>query len=681
MSEKFPTMVVGVVVAILLITSLAIPVIADANTGSSASEPNPDGHGITLALQKNNFAVDVDFTDNGDDTFTINGDTYDMQPQILMAWNDGVVYIDDDYRTVILTKNGNDQSSKIVTEFTANLTTTLDFADDNNWSASFQMPSYIYTPDANGEYSSWVDTTDLKKNPNDTVIAVGSYAGVDCYYNSQNTGVIQNLPLGLVAETDYTANEINSVIFVALTDEEPEPVDPATLPFQPLDPSIIEPFEPLEPFQPNDPVIIMAVPTPTYTDGDWGYDLITSGYDTTVAKIVSYSGAGGGAITIPATVGGYDVKEVGKGGNQESVFDTSLSATDLIISNGISIINRQAFRGCSGFTGSLTIPNTVTSIGYEAFFGCGFTGSLTIPDSVTNLSGAAFQSCQWFTSLTLPDSITNIDSYTFQNCKGLTGTLTIPNTVTSLGPYAFSDCRNLTTLVLSNSLTNLGDHAFNNCVGLTGTVTIPASLTRIDSSSFYSCNGITSLVLPEGVTYIGNGAFNRCSGLTSLTLPNSLTEISTSGFAGCTGLTGNLTIPDNVTKLGTSAFSGCTGITSLILPDSLTNIGINAFNGCTGIKSLIISVEQGTTINSNSFNNTTNLKEVLNLGSLELTTTSYGLNADSVQDYIDACCYLAPVEIAGSDSGSLSVILNVIPILMILGVIMFVAGFVLYRRF
>lgn len=76
-----------------------------------------------------------------------------------------------------------------------------------------------------------------------------------------------------------------------------------------------------------------------------------------------------------------------------------------------------------------------------------------------------------------------------------------------------------------------------------------------------------------------------------------------------------------------------------------------------------------------------NLKEILNLGSLELTATSYGLRADSVQDHIDACCYLAPLEITTSGGGDmLTQILNVVPILLIIGVLMFVAGFVLYRR-
>ena len=166
-----------------------------------------------------------------------------------------------------------------------------------------------------------------------------------------------------------------------------------------------------------------------------------------------------------------------------------------------------AFQGCSGLT-SLTIPSSVTSIGYCAFASCSGLKSLTIPSSVTSIGIAAFEDCSGLTSLTIPSGVTSISNFAFEDCSGLTS-LTLPSSVTSIGDRAFEDC-----------------------------------------------SGLTSLTIPSGVTSIGDNAF-RVSGLTSLTIPSSVTSIGESAFSCCYGLTSIYVYTKKIPKLGYNVFLGC----------------------------------------------------------------------------------------------------------------------------
>jgi len=116
---------------------------------------------------------------------------------------------------------------------------------------------------------------------------------------------------------------------------------------------------------------------------------------------------------------------------------------------------------CKGLT-SITIPNSVTSIGESAFYYCTGLTSITIPNSVTSIGGSAFYVCSGLTSITIPNSVTSIGSYTFSNCSALTS-ITIPNSVTSIGESAFYKCTSLTSITIPNSVTWIGRKALKNC--------------------------------------------------------------------------------------------------------------------------------------------------------------------------------------------------------------------------
>ena len=236
--------------------------------------------------------------------------------------------------------------------------------------------------------------------------------------------------------------------------------------------------------------------------------------------------------------------------------------TSLTIPDSVTSIGTYAFRDCSGLT-SLIIPDSVTSIGSDAFCDCSGLISIVVDgrnkkyDSRDNCNAIIEKSTNSLLvgckNTIIPDSVTTIGDRAFYGCSGLTS-VTIPNSVTTIGDNAFSFCRGLTSVTIPNSVTMIGDNAFYFCSGLTS-VTIPNSVTYIGDYAFYGCTGLTSITIPNSVTTIGDWAFSFCSGLTSVTIPNSVTTIGDGAFLGCSGLT-SVTIPNSVTKIGDNAFEG-----------------------------------------------------------------------------------------------------------------------------
>ena len=243
------------------------------------------------------------------------------------------------------------------------------------------------------------------------------------------------------------------------------------------------------------------------------------------------------------------------------------------------------FKNCSHLT-SITIPNSVTSLGYNCFYGCTSLTSITIPNSVTSLDMSCFQSCSSLTSITIPDSVTSLRENCFYGCTSLTS-ITIPNSVTSLGYNCFRDCTSLTSVILSNSVTSLPSYCFSGCTSL-ASITIPDSVTSLENFCFSGCTSLASITIPDSVTSLTSYCFQLCSGLTSITIPNSVTSLGDSCFYSCTSLA-SITIPDSVTSLGNFCFYGCTSLTSITIPNSVTSLGYCFFSGCTSLASITIS--------------------------------------------------------------------------------------------
>ena len=324
------------------------------------------------------------------------------------------------------------------------------------------------------------------------------------------------------------------------------------------------------------------------------------------------------------------------------------------IPNSVTSIGYYAFWGCTNLR-NIKIPNNVESIGDYAFYNCTSLTSVTIPNSVTSIGNDAFYGCSSLTSVTIPNSVTSIGNNAFYGCSSLTS-VTIPDSVTSIGYSALSSCTSLTSIEVSydnenyssvdgvlfdkdktkliqypagsnrtiysipNSVISIGSDAFVGCTSLTS-VTIPNSVTSIGGSAFSGCTNLTSITIPDSVTSIGSYAFEDCTSLTSVTIGNSVTSIGGSAFSGCTNLT-SITIPDSVTSIGSYAFEDCTSLTSVTIGNSVTSIGGSAFSGCTSLTSITIP-DSVTSIGDYAFYECTSLKSV----TIPNSVTSIGHNA------------------------------------------------------
>ena len=125
-----------------------------------------------------------------------------------------------------------------------------------------------------------------------------------------------------------------------------------------------------------------------------------------------------------------------------------------------------------------------------------------------------YAGCSKLTSITIPNSVTSIGSEAFQSCSGLTS-IEIPNSVTSIGDWAFNGCSGLTSIEIPNSVTSIGSGAFCGCSGLTS-IEIPNSVTSILHHAFYGCSGLTSVTIPNSVKSIGSSVFKNCSKLANV---------------------------------------------------------------------------------------------------------------------------------------------------------------------
>ena len=255
----------------------------------------------------------------------------------------------------------------------------------------------------------------------------------------------------------------------------------------------------------------------------------------------------------------------------DGAFSECLSLTSVTIPNSVTSIGDYVFYGCTSLT-SVTIPNSVKWIGESAFEGCKSLTSVTIPNSVTSIGEGAFYKCSAITSVTIPNSVTTIGDLAFFACSSLTS-ISIPNSVTSIDGFAY--CSSLTSVTIPNSVTSIGDFAFAYCSSLTS-VTIPDSVIDIGQEAFLGCKSLTSVIIPNSVTSIGDYAFAYCSSLASVNIPNSVKEIGGAAFKNCSSLT-SITIPNSVTEIGDAAFCGCTSLRSITIPRSLMSNGKSIF--------------------------------------------------------------------------------------------------------
>lgn len=336
-------------------------------------------------------------------------------------------------------------------------------------------------------------------------------------------------------------------------------------------------------------------------------------------------------VIIPEKIDGKKVTAIGE--YAFSDFSANNVATNVTIPKSVTTIKEGAFKTCSSITninvdednmnymskdGVLYNKNMTSLIWYPSNKS---DMSYTIPETVTTIGCQAFYKCKKLKNIIIPKSITEIEKFAFSDCTGLTY-IEIPDSVTTIGKYAFEGCTGLTNIEIPSSLTKIEFGLFSHCTGLVN-ITIPKSITEIESAVFLYCTGLkninvdennayymskdgilfdkemtslicypigkseVSYVVPKSVKTIKHWAFEDCIRLTDIIFPESLTDIDFDAFKGCTGLT-NITLPESITRIGSAAFEGCTALTDITLPESITRIGSAAFSDCTGLTSVTI---------------------------------------------------------------------------------------------
>ena len=344
----------------------------------------------------------------------------------------------------------------------------------------------------------------------------------------------------------------------------------------------------------------------TITDG-WGY----SG-DLVIPETVTYNGTT------------YSVTSIG------DIAFCDCSIYSVSIPNSVTTIGNNAFYGCYVLA-SIDIPNSVTSIGDRAFCGCTWLASVSIPNSVTYVGERAFEETAWYNNLldglvyaglvaykykgTMPagtdieikDGTVGISPNCFYECSGLTS-VTIPNSVTSIGNQAFSGCSSLVEVTIPNSVTYVGARAFS---GTAWYNNLPDGLVYTGSVAYKykgSMPAGTNIEINDGTTEITSSCFSGCSGLTAVTIPNTVTAIGEYAFSGCSGLT-EVTIPNSVTEICMSTFENCSGLISVTIGNSVTSIGDRSFYGCSGLANATIP-NSVTSIGGSAFSGCSGLTEI-----------------------------------------------------------------------
>jgi hypothetical protein len=350
--------------------------------------------------------------------------------------------------------------------------------------------------------------------------------------------------------------------------------------------------------------------------------------------ITRYTGSDD-VVSVPDTIDGFPVTIIGG-----SAF-SSTSVGSVVLPNSITNILYEAFIYCANLT-NVTIPGGVTLVQNFAFLGCPLLDNIAVDPAnafYSSVDGALFDKNQTMLlqcpetktgTYTIPDTVSYIGSEAFYGCGGLTN-VTLGRAVLSIstgGGDMFFDCTNLVSITVDTNnpfYSSVGGVLFNKNgstlelypFGRAGAYTIPSATTSIGYSAFYLRQGLTGVTMPASLTNIADGAFDSCGALaainvdgsnpvfsgaegvlfdksqstlllfppgkpaTSYTIPNSVTNIHDYAFVDCGRLT-SVTIGERVTTIGPDAFLNCDSVAGFFFLGNPPNADSTAFNNDTG---------------------------------------------------------------------------------------------------
>lgn len=332
------------------------------------------------------------------------------------------------------------------------------------------------------------------------------------------------------------------------------------------------------------------------------------------AVITGYQGTAVN-VFIPETLDGYPVV-----GIAQNAFKNNTRIKSVSIADSVETIGRSAFSGCTalervtlpenekfqminayafyrcGRLLEIEIPYSITEIGEGSFESCSEINKITIPNTVTIINNDAFCRCTKLKNITLSENLIKIGESAFNLCKELVE-IELPDSVIRIEDWAFAGCLKLSKVKLSKKLEWLGAAAFGNCDKLTD-IKIPKSLKACDcmhnldtyyvGGPFYDCDGLKNITFEDGATEVASHLFDNCPGLEEIDIPDTITIIEDSAFIKCTKLK-KVILSENLTQIENNVFDLCTKLTEIDIPDSVLQIEDRAFGGCQELSSVKLS--------------------------------------------------------------------------------------------
>lgn len=218
---------------------------------------------------------------------------------------------------------------------------------------------------------------------------------------------------------------------------------------------------------------------------------------------------------------------------------------------------------------SISLPDSLESIGNRAFLMCRNLISIDIPDSVKKIGNTIFKDCCKLRNVKLPSNIKELPNNTFDNCKSLEK-INIPNSMNLIDTSAFMDCISLTDVKLSKNIKTISTAAFYGCKQLTN-IDLPEGLQNIGGECFSYCTSLKEIIIPDSVSRINGSTFVGCENLEHVKMSNQLNVLEYGMFDDCTKLN-SIFLPDNITKLSSILFNSVKSLNNINIPKNLKEI-------------------------------------------------------------------------------------------------------------
>lgn len=354
-------------------------------------------------------------------------------------------------------------------------------------------------------------------------------------------------------------------------------------------------------------------------DGDFLYR-VEGESDNPEVTIYSYVGSDTD-VTVPSEIKGMPVTTL------HGTFSGKETVKTVTIPEGVRLIEYNAFFGCTALT-TVVLPSSLEEMTENTFYQCTNlkTVSLDTANSkLTKIGQYSFAYCEKLTGFDIPSSLKELEEFVFAYCSSLKKII-IPDTVEKIDISAFRMCTNVTEIKIPGTVKEASEFALFGCDKVI-TAELPISMVTLanlqrsddletlvivddgstelpDKDALNEKKKLKKVVFPDSLTSIPRAFCRSVSALEEVKLPANLKIISNASFSKCTNLK-TIDLPDTVTEIGAFAFADCTSLKDFTIPDGIKSIGEEAFYN-SGITSLVVP-ESVETIDKLAFSHMANL--------------------------------------------------------------------------